>query len=434
MDKFLKKNKIVDCFFFYDEIEMLQFRLKELNPYVNYFIIIEGNVDYRNNPKKINFNLKDTSFDDYREKIIHLVYDKLEKNSLKLIYQSLKYDKKLHSFDESSITKFDIVDYALSNLREKILSLDLQFDDLILVSDVDEIPDLSNSETLSHHLKFDSIVLRQTNFVWSNEFFDTYPHLGTCVFNKSKLITDPKTLLSFYESKLRILHLASIIVDNGYHFAHFYDYERTLNKLNLLYEPTDNVVLTKSDILESMKNLIHPCQIKKPYLHTLVEYSGPLPKNSHLLNNQSIGRIWSKNFLVLINPSEETKQNELITNYHQPFFINFTKEYIKKENPQNEYDIFAPNEIYYSYQDDITVDKFRYIYCLNEINKVISRHLLLSHDFVIISLENYVPSSDEIKNNLKKNVSYFDHVKKYAILKWEILRDSIISDVISEIL
>jgi len=233
--------------------------------------------------------------------------------------------------------------------------------------------------------------------------------------------------------KIRMLNFPSIIVNNGYHFSHFYDYERTLNKLNLLYEPTDNVVLNKSDILESMKNLIHPCQIKKPYLHTLVEYSGPLPKNSHLLNNQTIGRIWSKNFLVLINPSEETKQNELITDYHQPFFINFTKEYIKKENQQNEYDIFAPNEIYY-HQDNVSLDKFRYIYCLNEINKVVGRHLLLSHDFVVVSLENYVPSSNEIKNNLKKNVSYFDHEKKYAILKWEILRDSIISDVISEIL
>ena len=433
MDKFLKKNKIVDCFFFYDEIEMLQFRLKELDPHVNYFIIIEGNIDYRNSPKKINFNSEDPLFDDFREKIIHLVYNEFDKNSLKLVYENLKYEKKLLSFEESKINKFDIIDYALYKLREKILSLDLQFDDLILVSDVDEIPDLSNPETLSHYIKFDSIILRQTNFIWSSGFFDTYPHLGTCVFNKSKLITDPKSLLFNYEWKIRMLNFPSIIVNNGYHFSHFYDYERTLNKLNLLYEPTDNVVLNKSDILESMKNLIHPCQIKKPYLHTLVEYSGPLPKNSHLLNNQTIGRIWSKNFLVLINPSEETKQNELITDYHQPFFINFIKEYIKKENQQNEYDIFAPNEVYY-HQDNVSLDKFRYIYCLNEINKVVGRHLLLSHDFVVVSLENYVPSSNEIKNNLKKNVSYFDHEKKYAILKWEILRDSIISDVISEIL
>ena len=433
MSKFLKKNKIVDCFFFYDEIEMLYFRLKELDPYVSYFIIIEGKIDFRNNPKKINFNFEDTLFDDFREKIIHLVYDQFDKNFLKLIYENLRNESRLRSFDELNITKFDIIDFALHSLREKIISLDLQFEDMILISDVDEIPDLSASETLYHYLKFDSITLRQTNFVWSSQFYDIYPHIGTCVFNKSKLLTDANCLLMNYGWKVRKENFPSIIVNNGYHFSHFYNYERTLNKLNLLYKPTDRVVLTKSGILESMKNLIHPCQIKKPYLHTLVEYLGPLPKNNHLLTNQVLGRIWSKNFLVLVNPSEETRQSELVSNYHQPFFINFTKEYLKKTKHQNEYDIFAPNEVYYN-QDNLSLDNFRFNYCLNEINKVIIRHLLLSHDFVIISLENYIPSQEEIKNNLKKNVSYFDHEKKYAILKWEILRNSIISDVISEIL
>jgi hypothetical protein len=428
-----KKNKIVDCFFFYDEIEMLKFRIKELDPYVDYFIIIEGNIDYRNNPKKLNFNPEDDFFKNFNGKISHLVYDNFDKSSLKLIYEYLKYDKKLLSFKESIIDKFDIIDYALYNLREKILSLDLQFDDLIFVSDVDEIPDLSNDEILFEYTKFDSLTLRQTNFVWSIHFYDTYPHFGTCVFNKSKLITEPKSLLFNYERKFRKLKPPSLIINNGYHFAHFYDYERTLNKLNLLYEPTDNVALTKSSILESMNLLTHPCQINKPYLRTLLEYLGATPKNSDLLNNQVIGRIWSKNFLVLINPSEETKHNDLITGYHQQFYINFTKEYIKRTNLQNEYDIFHPNEIYY-HADTISLDKFKYIYCLNEINKVLNRHLLLSHDFVVISLNNYVPSTDEIKNNLKKNDSYYDSEKKYVIIKWEVMRNSIISDLISDIL
>jgi hypothetical protein len=137
--------------------------------------------------------------------------------------------------------------------------------------------------------------------------------------------------------------------------------------------------------------------------------------------------------LLLINPSDETKHNESIVDYHQPFFINFTKEYTKRTKIQNEYDIFSPNEIYYD-KDAGLLDEFRYIYCLNEINKVLSRHLLLSHDFVVISLNNYVPSTDEIKINLKKNDSYYDSEKKYAIIKWEVMRNNIISNLISDIL
>ena len=34
--------KIYDCFIFYNELDMLSFRLEELNDSVDYFIIIEG--------------------------------------------------------------------------------------------------------------------------------------------------------------------------------------------------------------------------------------------------------------------------------------------------------------------------------------------------------------------------------------------------------
>lgn len=432
--KYSKKNKIVDCFFFYDEIEMLKFRFTELDEYVDYFIVIEGKIDYRNAPKKINFDINDESFKNWKHKIIHIVYNSFEKKELKLIYEKLNYFMKIMSFNEFVTTKNDIIDFALNELREKILTIDLSFEDLILVSDVDEIPDLKDSEVFLEYIKSQTIILVQKNFVWTTDFIDQYPHLGTCVFNKSNFLTNPTLLFSNFEKKSEMRDSIAMKINNGYHLSHFYDYNRALKKLNLLHEDSNNVTLTKSKILESMKNLTHPSQINKPILKTLTEYRDVLPKNINLLKNQSVGRMWSKNFLVLVNPSEETKLNKFVTDYHQPFFINFTKEYIKRENLQNEYDIFSPSEIYYLYKDHTTLDKFKYIYCLNEINKVIGRHLLLSHDFIIVSLENYVPSSEEIKNNLKKSESYFDHEKKYAILKWEILRDSIISDIISEIL
>jgi hypothetical protein len=117
MDKFLKKNKIVDCFFFYDEIEMLKLRVKELSPYVDYFIIIEGKIDFRNNPKNININLKDDFFNDYRQKIHHLVYDEFDKVSLKETYENLKYERKLLSFNKS--INFIALIYHLTFTLEK---------------------------------------------------------------------------------------------------------------------------------------------------------------------------------------------------------------------------------------------------------------------------------------------------------------------------
>ena len=429
--KYSEKNKIVDCFFFYDEIDMLKFRLTELYDYVDYFVIIEGSIDFKNNSKPINFSLEDEAFSKWKNKIIHLVYNRFDKSSLLDFYKEIKYQQKIKSFDESSIVKNDIVDFAIFNLQKKILSMDLAFDDVVLLSDIDEIPDLSNTDILMEYLKFDQILLRQKNFVWTTEFIDTYPHYGTCVFNKSKILIDLGSLMLIYERKNEVRGISLLKIDNGYHFSHFYDYEKTLIKLNLLHDSTDKVALTKQEVLESMKNLVHPSQINKPILYPLIEYRGTLPKNIGLLKNQSIGRLWSKNFLVLVNPSEESKNNPIVKDYHQNFFINFIDDYVKIPRNDNEFDIFYPNEILYN---EFSLDKFRYSYCLNEINKIINKHLLIGHDFIILSLNNYIPTIEEIGNNLNKSKVYFDVEKKYVVVCWSILRDKIISDFITELL
>ena len=36
---------IVDAFIFYNELELLMFRLKELNDYVDYFVLVEKKKD-----------------------------------------------------------------------------------------------------------------------------------------------------------------------------------------------------------------------------------------------------------------------------------------------------------------------------------------------------------------------------------------------------
>ena len=55
MNSLLKKNKIIDSFLFYDEIELLKFRLSELYDNVDYFFILESDHDFKGNPKELFF-------------------------------------------------------------------------------------------------------------------------------------------------------------------------------------------------------------------------------------------------------------------------------------------------------------------------------------------------------------------------------------------
>ena len=45
--------KIYDCFSYWDEDLLLDLRLNILDSYVDYFVIVEGNKTWQNNPKKL---------------------------------------------------------------------------------------------------------------------------------------------------------------------------------------------------------------------------------------------------------------------------------------------------------------------------------------------------------------------------------------------
>lgn len=43
--------KVIDCFTFYNELEMLDFKLRELEDVVDYFVIVEATTTYSGNNK-----------------------------------------------------------------------------------------------------------------------------------------------------------------------------------------------------------------------------------------------------------------------------------------------------------------------------------------------------------------------------------------------
>ena len=62
--------KIYDCFTFFDEKMLLEFRLNYLSAYVDKFVIAEANYTHSGNPKKLNFNIND--YPKFKDKIIYI--------------------------------------------------------------------------------------------------------------------------------------------------------------------------------------------------------------------------------------------------------------------------------------------------------------------------------------------------------------------------
>ena len=128
--------KIVDSFMFFDENMMLDLRLNILDKYISKFIICESTYNHNGEKKKLNFNIN--NFSKFKEKIEYVVLDK-QPNDLRVVNVN----------DSEKIKESKILDNALirENLQRNFTYSKLKDcldDDLILINDLDEIPNLEN--------------------------------------------------------------------------------------------------------------------------------------------------------------------------------------------------------------------------------------------------------------------------------------------------
>ena len=108
--------KFIDCFLYHNEDLILDIRINTLNKFVDKFVIVESKYDHQGNKKKLNFDIK--KFNRIRKKIIYLIIDEFPKkmsNWERENYQRNFIMKGLEGFDDN---------------------------DYIIISDVDEIPNL----------------------------------------------------------------------------------------------------------------------------------------------------------------------------------------------------------------------------------------------------------------------------------------------------
>ena len=127
---------IYDCFMYFDEDLLLDLRLNVLNKYVKKFIITEATYTHNGQQKKLNFDIN--NFRKFKDKINYIVVEKSPPNIKDLVENEPK-----HIRGEKLILNGMARDYfQRENLNRGLAKT--QENDLILVSDLDEIPNLEN--------------------------------------------------------------------------------------------------------------------------------------------------------------------------------------------------------------------------------------------------------------------------------------------------
>ena len=248
---------------YFDEEVVLDVRLNTLDKYVDYFVIVESSFTHKGDNKNLMFN--HNKFEKFKNKIIYLVYDKQPKG--------IEAVNENDSEDEKSI-KYILNAALRENGQRNFIQNGLnkaEDNDIILISDVDEIPNLS--EVNFNNISEKIIMFHQDMFYY--KFDLKIPNLlwtGTRGCRKKYLLS-PQWLRNVKDRKyfpFRIDILFSekkyssikFISNGGWHFSNIktakeiehklksYLHHREFDQQSLSVEEIQNIIENKKAIYD----------------------------------------------------------------------------------------------------------------------------------------------------------------------------------------
>ena len=197
--------KIFDCFMYYDEKVLLEIRLNILNKYVDYFVIVESKNFHNGLKRELKFDIND--YPKFKEKIIYVKHDT----------SSLKLEKIVPEDDEASKTfKSNFNAHLRENDQRNFIMQGLvnsSDDDIILISDVDEIPNLENINI--QNIKEKIIMFEQEIFYYKlNRYLPNFKWYGTKACKKN--LINPQWLRNIKNKKYSFLRLDTFFKNKIY--------------------------------------------------------------------------------------------------------------------------------------------------------------------------------------------------------------------------
>ena len=249
--------KIFDCFMYFDEEIVLDVRLNTLNKFVDYFVIVESKFTHKGDYRELKFNHK--KFEKFKDKIIYLVYDELSQK-----IETLEKDD-----NESEKSRKYILNalYRENGQRNHIVKglSDANKDDIILISDVDEIPNMTEIDFNKINEKI--ILFKQDMFYY--KFNLKMPNLkwtGTKGCKKKDLIS-PQWLRNIKDRKYSFFRIDTffsetkytsikILNNGGWHFSNIKTPKEIEHKLRsyLHHREFDEKPLSIDEINQIIKN------------------------------------------------------------------------------------------------------------------------------------------------------------------------------------
>tara|TARA_B100000123_G_scaffold96887_1_gene70658 strand:+ start:560 stop:1429 length:870 start_codon:yes stop_codon:yes gene_type:complete len=242
---------------YFDEDVILDLRLNILNPFIDYFVIVESTFNHKGEKRKLKFDIN--KYKKFENKIIYLIFDE-EPSGIEKVFDT---------DNEGEVSRKLILNAASrENGQRNFISKGLERaneKDLILISDVDEIPNLEkiNWNTLKDQIVlfkqdmfYYKLNLRLPDLIWSGS--------KAC---RKKYLKSPQWLRNVKDKKYSFFRLDTLfsekkyinikfINNGGWHFSNIKTAAEIEYKLKsyLHHREFDLNPISESEIEDIIKN------------------------------------------------------------------------------------------------------------------------------------------------------------------------------------
>ena len=272
---------IIDCFIFNDELQMLDFRLKELNGVVDHFVLVESITTHSGLPKPLFYKDNRQLFKQYNHKIQHVIVDDMPETTNPWLREN---------HQRNAITR------GLTELKLDEL-------DLVVISDCDEIPDPNllkqiglygfnifddnkNSMYLANPIKDYDFGMEIFGF-----YQDMYYYNLECKYDtlwwQSRILSYRKLLELSEPETIRRMEVGSqFYKKGGWHFSYFGGTDKIVNKIKSFAHQEFNSaeylsIQNVNDAVSSNKDLFHRDFIQ--FTHLPIADNDYLPLNYKMI-------------------------------------------------------------------------------------------------------------------------------------------------------
>jgi len=222
--------KLIDSFLFFNELDLLELRLKYLDDVVDYFVITEARISFNGQKKALFYNNNKDRFKNFHHKIIHIIVENIPNNFEHFKKPDSRYTdyhrsyphkhngKKLISLDKQFQREVYLKDYQIIGLN-KIANNN----DIIILGDLDEIPNKKilkkiiqeNSLKINEHY---TLCLKWYMYYFNVKIFKDWFGIRICRFS---YLSDKSIDLLRYPLEERNKQNSKIIDNGGWHFSFF---------------------------------------------------------------------------------------------------------------------------------------------------------------------------------------------------------------------